>query len=563
MGQLLLERQILTESQLALSLNEQKRTGEKLGKVLQSLGFITEDLLSSVLAFQSGVEQVDLATTVPDTHALEAIPKQVVKRELVIPLSIKGRILTLAMANPFDVLTIDRLEKTTGLKIKSVCATETDIIKAIDAYYEGAANIELILEECIREAEDFAHNLRKRDDENSAIIRLVNHVFIKAVTESATDIHIEPEENVVRTRFRIDGVLRQGPALPKALQMPLVTRIKIMSNLNIPESRLPQDGRYLFQIGKKKVDCRISTLPTTYGENVVIRVLDKSRITLNPRELGLSAIDMGLLESAFARPYGMILVTGPTGSGKTTTLYAVLSKMNSLEKNILTLEDPVEYDLPVIRQTQINRQAGLTFAACLRSVLRQDPDVILVGETRDHETAELSVNAALTGHLVFSTLHTNDACGAVPRLIEMGIKPYLLASALHCVVAQRLVRRICPSCKTVDDNHHEQLAKLGLDPHPGAQFFKGKGCENCYHTGYKGRAGVYEILVIDDEVRRLILIQADSGTIADTARKSGMRTLLEDGVVKAEAGLTSLAEVIRVCPSNAPNSANELVTEVV
>ncbi len=560
-GQLLLERQILTQSQLDLALNEQKRTGEKLGKVLHNLGFITEDLLSSVLAFQSGAEQVDLSQIEPEPRLLTLIPKELVKAELVFPISLKGRLLTLAMANPFDIMTIDHVEQNTGFKVRSVCATESDIIRAIDAYYEDSANIERIIEDCIKEAEDFTQNLKRGESDNSAIIRLVNHIFMKAVAEGATDIHIEPEENVVRMRFRIDGVLQQGAALPKVLQMPVVTRIKIMSNLNIAESRLPQDGRYLFEIGKKRVDCRISTLPTTYGENVVIRVLDKSKITLNLKELGLLDEKMKLLSSSFLKPYGMILVTGPTGSGKTTTLYATLSKMNSLEKNILTLEDPVEYDLPVIRQTQVNRKAGLTFATCLRSVLRQDPDVILIGETRDAETAELSVHAALTGHLVFSTLHTNNASGAIPRLIEMGVKPYLLASALLCIVAQRLVRKICPHCRVADHEYDEQLSKLGITDHAGTQFFKGQGCENCYQTGYRGRTGVFEILTVNEEVRRLILLQSDSETILKAARANGMATMLEDGIDKAAAGLTSLAEIVRVCPTDATYLVDDLVME--
>jgi len=372
-------------------------------------------------------------------------------------------------------------------------------------------------------------------------------LLLKGVKLGSTDIHIEPDENTVRTRFRVDGILHQGPALPKSLQSTLIARLKVMSNLNISESRLPQDGRFRFYMGKRQIDLRLSTLPTIHGENVVMRLLDKGKMLLSLDKLGLTPRNLELFQNAISRPNGVILVTGPTGSGKTTTLYSALSYINNSDRKIVTLEDPVEYEIPLIRQAQINVRAGFTYAAGMRSILRQDPDVILVGEVRDAETAEIAVQAAMTGHLVFSTLHTNDSAGAFPRLIDMGIESFLVSSSVICVVAQRLIRKICPKCKVEYQPTDEDLHKLGLDNKDRKyKFYEGKGCDYCNDTGYLGRCAIYEILHVSPHIEKLILERADGPEIRETAVEEGMMTLLHDALVKAVNGQTSIQEVLRV-----------------
>jgi type IV pilus assembly protein PilB len=441
---------------------------------------------------------------------------------------------------------IDELQRMTGSYVDVTSATESDIFNAIEQFYGIKGSAEEVFEETVKMAQ--SGEVGEDDTAMEApVVRLVDQLFIKAIKDQATDIHMEPEENILRTRFRIDGILNQGPSLPKVLQLPLATRIKIMANLNISESRLPQDGGIRFFMGKKKIDLRVSTFPTVYGENVVLRVLDKSRLILGMEHLGFSPQTLSLFKDLLAKPNGIILVTGPTGSGKTTTLYSSLSYINSLEKNIITLEDPIEYELPVIRQSQINVKAGLTFPVGMKSILRQDPDIILIGEMRDSETSEIAIRAALTGHLVFSTLHTNDAAGAIPRLLEMGMDPFLVASSIVAVLAQRLVRVICENCKEEVVPSEELLSQFDLEQEGSEYtFYRGKGCSQCGDTGYKGRTGLFELLTITPEVRRCIGREVEASQIVGAARESGMSTIRQDGMEKALKGITTLEEVLRV-----------------
>ena len=462
------------------------------------------------------------------------------------PLSLEKGTLTVAIANTFDVVAIDELQMMTGLYVDVVSAIESDILSSIEQFYGAKGSVEEVFEETVKLAES-----GKVGGEDSAmqapVVRLVDQLLIKAIKDEATDIHLEPEDKIMRTRFRIDGILQQGPSLPKALQPAVVTRIKIMSGLNISENRLPQDGGIRFNMGRKRIDLRVSTFPTVFGENVVLRVLDKSKLILGMDRLGFSPHNLRSIKELLTKPNGIILVTGPTGSGKTTTLYSALSHINSLEKNIITLEDPIEYELPVIRQSQINVKAGFTFSVGIRSILRQDPDIILIGEMRDSETAEIAIRAALTGHLVFSTLHTNDALGAIPRLLEMGIESFMVASSVIAVLAQRLVRVICTSCKKEVIPAGELLKQF--DPEEKEKdykFFQGVGCPQCNGTGFKGRAGIFELFVITPETKKLISEGANVDALAVAARELGMPTLWQDGLAKAVQGITTLEEVARV-----------------
>ncbi|RKY01356.1 type II secretion system protein GspE [Candidatus Poribacteria bacterium] len=464
----------------------------------------------------------------PDREALKLIPKRFALENKVVPISVRGGVLTVAMADPDDLQLVSSIESMTNLFVEPVRADEEEIIRAIEEGYEEAS--------------------ARGDEEvtvDTSVVALVDSLIARGIRNRATDIHIEPEREQVRTRYRIDGLLQLGPVLPKEILPGLVTRIKIMANMNISERRLPQDGGFSFSYEGREVDIRVSTLPTIHGEKVVMRILDKERIKFGLEYLGFSQENLITMRRLINRTSGIILVTGPTGSGKTTTLYSALSELNTIEKNIITLEDPVEYELPSINQTQINPKAGLTFASGLRSILRQDPDIIMVGEIRDSETLEVAIRAALTGHLVLSTLHANSAAGAIPRLLNMGAEPFLLASSLIGVIAQRLVRVICEECKEEDRPRPELLRLLGLDEDEGP-FYRGRGCESCNNTGYKGRTGIFEILVNSKEISELIMRKADSEEIEEAARRAGMRTMIEDGLQKAKAGITTLEEIVRV-----------------
>jgi type IV pilus assembly protein PilB len=551
LGQRLIEAGLINETQLQSALREQQKTREYLGRILIRLGYVSEEAVAAALSAQARVKYVDLGQYSPAPEALKLVPEKFAREHHLVPLSYVGKVLVVAMANPLDIITIDELRRMSKGPVEVVGATQSEVLEALDRAYgvgTGAAWDEVV-ENSLR------HVMGRRGAGGAEtevaleppVIRLVESLLTRGIQEGATDIHVEPEERVVRNRFRVDGVLRAGPEIPKELQGAVIARIKVMANLDIAENRLPQDGRIDFQFGGRQVDLRVSTFPTIRGENLVLRVLDRAKLVLGLEQLGFTPDHLTFFRRVLQSPNGIILVTGPTGSGKTTTLYSAMSYLNAEERNIITIEDPVEYEIQGIRQSQVNIKAGLTFANGLRHILRQDPDVVMVGEMRDNETVDVAIRAALTGHLVFSTLHTNDAAGAIPRLTDMGVAPFLLASALLLVVSQRLVRSICNSCKEEAEPDPALLRRLGLQTDGGDQlkFYRGKGCDKCGHTGYRGRIGIFELLRVGPEMTPLILEKADSGSIQRAARAQGMRTMLEDGIRKALRGSTTLEEVAR------------------
>ncbi|MBW2307052.1 MAG: type II secretion system ATPase GspE [Deltaproteobacteria bacterium] len=471
-----------------------------------------------------------------------------------IPVDQRDEALVVAMADPEDFYTIEAIEQACRLRVQRCIGRQRDIEEAIERLYgSGASTMQRIVGDlgmgevdAVVDPEDVEH-LRDMASE-APVIRLVNLIITRALETHASDIHIEPFENSLKVRYRIDGVLYEVESPPRRLQPAITSRIKIMAKMNIAERRLPQDGRIKLRISGRDIDFRISTIPTMCGESVVMRILDRESVILDIRSLGFPEDTLSVFRDLIARPYGMILVTGPTGSGKTTTLYSALQEINTPDKKIITIEDPVEYQLPGINQIQVKPQIGLSFAHGLRSIVRQDPDIILVGEIRDHETAEIAIHAGLTGHVVFSTLHTNDSAGAVTRMLEMEMEDYLLASCLMGVLAQRLVRVICPQCKAEYEPDILMLEQLGLPPEAFRdwKFYKGKGCEQCYDTGFRGRTGIYEFLEVDDEIRKLITNRSDAGIIRDAAIRKGMRTLREDGWEKVRKGITTISELMRV-----------------
>ncbi|MBN1163644.1 MAG: Flp pilus assembly complex ATPase component TadA, partial [Candidatus Krumholzibacteriota bacterium] len=526
LGQILLDSGKITGDQLELALKEQKQTGEKLGVILQRLGICSKKEIDRIFASQLGVGYVSLVEEWIKREAIDLIPGEFAEKHQLLPISLRGNTLVLAMANPLDLDTIDEVSRMYGYYVEVVYAGESDIQEALRKYYGTKSDIDLQLQNTIEEARSAVENGATLNDSNSPYIRLVDLIINKAVDSGATDIHIEPEEKVVHIRYRIDGRLTQGPSLSNDLQSIVITRIKIMAGLNISQIRIPQDGRIVYETGQRKLDLRVSTLPTIHGETVVCRVLDKQKLVLGLEKLGMNKETMLSFREDISRPHGMLLVTGPTGSGKTTTLYTALSYLNNPDTKIITLEDPVEYELPIVSQAQIMQQQGFTFASGLRAVLRQDPDILLIGEIRDKETAQLAIRAALTGHLVFSTLHTNTAVGAIPRLIDMGVEPFLLSATLISVLAQRLVRNVCPVCRVRQDPSEDQIRLLRLDRvSPAPRFSVGKGCPSCGHTGCRGRAAVFEYLRVSPDIRRLINDGTDVAQIEAQALKDGMRTL--------------------------------------
>ena len=551
LGQRLIEAGLITETQLQNALREQARTREYLGRILIRLGYVSEEAVAAALSAQARVKYVDLGQYTPQSEATKLIPENFARQHFLVPLSYVGKVLVVAMANPLDIITIDELRRMSKGPVEVVGATQSEVLAAMDrAYGVGVgAGWSEVVDQSLR------HVMGRRGAgavaetdvaQEPPIIKLVDSLITRAIQEGATDVHVEPEERLIRNRFRVDGILRQGPDIPKELQGAVTARIKVMSSLDIAENRLPQDGRIDFQFGGRQIDIRVSTFPTIRGENLVLRILDRGKLVLGLEQLGYSPDHLTLFKRVLQSPNGIILVSGPTGSGKTTTLYSALSYLNSEERNIITIEDPVEYEIPGIRQSQINVKAGLTFATGLRHILRQDPDVIMVGEMRDEETVDVAVRSALTGHLVFSTLHTNDAAGAIPRLTDMGAAPFLLASALVMIVGQRLVRSICVGCKEEAEADPVLLRRLGLEAKDDQlKFYRGKGCDKCGMTGYRGRIGIFELLRVTPEMTPLILERADSGSLQRAARAQGMRTMLEDGIRKALRGTTTLEEVAR------------------
>ena len=539
-----MENGIISNVQLNIALNESKNKDIYLGEALENLGILSQDIITEFLAEESGSEVIDLNKYAVDPEVIKLISYELAKRYQVLPLGRNGNTIKAAMADTLNINAIEALELETGLSVDVVTAPKRKLFEAIEQHYGQQESFSQIIKDILSK---IAEGLDDGTGNMFPVIRLVDLVISTAIESRSTDIHFEPDEKIIRVRFRVDGVLHQEVLFPKTIQSAITVRLKIMGGLNITETRIPMDGRISFETGTKSVDLRISTLPTSNGEAIVLRVLDKERVALNLSSLGFSPDDEEKFHNILKTPNGLILVTGPTGSGKTSTLYTALGIASTLERSVLTLEDPVEYELPVIRQTHINSDVGMDFPTGLRAILRQDPDVIMVGEIRDSETANLAIRASLTGHLVLSTLHTNSAAAAITRLIDIGIKPYLVSASLCAVIAQRLVRRICEHCKTEIKDVEEMLAAIDfkMPANTEYKFYKGTGCKACDNTGYHGRLGIYEIMRVDHEFHNLIVNDTDLKKIEGIAVKKGMKKMVEDGIQKALNGFTTLEEVFK------------------
>lgn len=534
---------LLTADQVKEAVEESRRSGDSLVKVILRKKMLDETTIVKFLEEVMGFPRVSLASYLVDQKTLDAVPPAVVKKYGVVPLFLVDNTLSVAMVDPFDVKALDEVRKRTGFDVEAMVAAPSDINQAVIQYYGVAGTLEEVLS-MVATPEAAAAPLAATEE--APITKLVNLVIAQAVDEKASDIHIEPEAKRTRIRYRIDGIMHEVSSPPSHLHNSIVSRIKVMSRMDIAETRVPQDGRFEFKFENRAIDVRVSTFPIIYGETVVMRLLDKQAMIFSLADLGFTEGNLAKFKEMYSRPYGIILVTGPTGSGKTTTLYATLQSINSPERNIVTVEDPVEYELQGIRQSQINPKAGLVFANALRSLLRQDPDIILVGEIRDLETSSVAIEAALTGHLVFSTLHTNDAPGALNRLVDMGVEPFLISSSVAGIIAQRLVRKICGNCKVPQEVTKEVLDHFADLKDKKLTFYHGKGCKSCRNTGYRGRTGIFEMLTLNPEIQDLIMKKASSNQIKEVAVKAGMKTLREDGISKVIAGRTTLDEVLRV-----------------
>jgi type IV pilus assembly protein PilB len=551
LGDLLVAQGVIKQEQLDDALKTQKESGEPLGRVLVKTGLVTEADLLRILASQLGLEYVDLNEYKVDLSAVTLIPERIAKKNVVMPIGFEDDKLIVAVANPTDVFVFDDLRMMTGFEVRPVVSTKEDILAAVSKYARADSMVgEGGLDELTREVagdEEVAEDVDVSVDQ-APIVKLANLIIHQGINDRASDIHIEPQEKDVRIRYRIDGVLHEIMTPPKRVQAGLISRIKIMADLNIAETRVPQDGRIGLTVAGRAVDLRVATLPTVNGEKIVMRILEKESIMIDLKDLGFLPHSLERYQGSFKKPYGAILITGPTGSGKTTSLYAALNVLNQVEKKIITVEDPVEYKLPGVIQIQINARVGLTFAAALRSILRNDPDIVMIGEIRDRETALISVESALTGHLVLATLHTNDAPQAITRLTEMGIEPFLSASAVDCVVAQRLARKLCKTCKEAYTPDEDTLKAAGFPFEKGEKltFYKPVGCGKCKGSGYKGRLGVYEVMLVSETIEKLAVERASSDEIGRQAIIEGMMTLREDGFEKVKMGTTSLEEVLRV-----------------
>ena len=561
LGQILVEAGLITEDQLVEALAEQKNTkGKHLGRIIVEKEWARNEDICQALAKQLNIPYVILSELEIAKEVVQTISRKRANRKLIFPYRMTGRRLRLAMANPLDYTTIDEVKFRTGLDISVAVATEEDIREAIDNHYGEDFDFDLFatmvpseeIEVVAEERGDNEYDVDEliRQSEIAPIVRLTNAILADAIKLNASDIHIEPQEKEVSVRYRIDGMMKNIFKVGLPALAPLVSRIKIIADMDIATKRRPQDGRTKLKVGKKQFDMRISTLPTIFGEKVVIRILDQSKAFIDLEELGFGPGDLKVFTANLARPQGIVLVTGPTGSGKSTTLYASLNRVKSEVINIITVEDPVEYQLPGINQVQVNERAGITFASGLRSILRQDPNVVMVGEIRDTETAKIAFQAANTGHLVLTTLHTNDAASAVTRLIDLGVDPYVIASSLLCVLAQRLVRKNCPHCQVSEKEDKAVLARLGLsgDNEANKKIKKGQGCEACQFAGYIGRIGIYELLLVDDEVRKLIVQGSSDTEIAKSSRARGDKDLFRDCREKLVQGTTSIEELMRVAP---------------
>ncbi len=555
LGELLVRENLLTREDLERALHEQKQNGARLGFTLVASGAVSETDLTRVLSRQFRVPAVDLASVEVDPKILKLVPADFASKHLVLPLRRIGRTLTVAMASPSDLGVIDDLKFITRFDVEAVVAGEYSLRQAIDRYYEVSTDRlgELLEEleeqdiEVVEEEEEVLSTSQLQAQvEEAPVVRLINGLLTDAVRRGASDIHIEPYEKELRVRYRIDGALQEIMTPPFRMKAALISRVKILADLNIAERRVPQDGRIKLKIGNRVIDFRVSTLPTLFGEKIVLRILDKGNLALDLEKFGMEPKAEHDFLDAIGRPYGMVLVTGPTGSGKTTTLYSALSRINTGEVNIMTAEDPVEYNLKGINQVQVRSEVGMTFAAALRAFLRQDPNIIMVGEIRDLETGGIAVKAALTGHLVLSTLHTNDAASTITRMIDMGVEPFNVASAVNLITAQRLVRRICNNCKVEASYLPEVLETAGLDEEAGSfPFFRGEGCDACNGSGYSGRQGLYEVMPMTASLRRMVLQGASSDDLKTEAVREGMITLRKDGLLKVRRGVTTLDEVLK------------------
>jgi len=584
-GELLLKEKLITAEQLQQALGQQKSNGGKLGYNLVKMGFVKDEQITALLSKQYGVPAINLASFKIDLTIIKLVPTETARKYQIIPLSRSGSTLTIAMTDPTNVFAMDDIKFMTGYTVEPVVASEVAITDAIEKYYpsgkagaggkggkagdkpatgstlemasRGLEELQASLGgdadgvEVLEELQEISAEALAKQGEDAPVVRLCNVVLMSAIQKGASDIHIEPYEKELRVRYRIDGILYNIMAPPMKYRDAIVSRIKIMSKLDIAEKRLPQDGRIKIRYNEngepKEIDFRVSVLPTLFGEKIVLRLLDKDKLMLDMTKLGFEPESLSKFEAAIARPWGMVLVTGPTGSGKTNTLYSSIAKINTPETNIMTAEDPVEFNLAGINQVQVKENIGLNFAAALRSFLRQDPNIILVGEIRDFETAEIAVKAALTGHLVLSTLHTNDAPSTINRLMNMGIEPFLVASSVHLICAQRLVRRVCSNCKEPNPMTPEALMQAGYNAEDAANVtpMKGAGCDTCNTTGYKGRVGLYEVMEISEELRELVLVGASGLELRRKAIDEGMITLRASGLRKVKDGLTSIEEVVR------------------
>ena len=563
-GQTFIKSGFITEEQLKEALDKQQQIGvsQKIGDVLVGMGYISDRDRTRCMGMEWGIPFVDLSECQIEEAAIKSISQDIARRYKIIPIARNNGSLTLAMKNPLDVFAIDEVKLITGAAVEPMIATEDDILASIKERYAGGQSTTAAVTELIDNFESTNIALtgddRNKDEisieelrelsEEAPVVRLANLILTRGVQDKCSDIHLEPGKVSLRVRYRIDGIMHDGLVVPKKAQSSLISRIKIMADMDIAEKRAPQDGRISAMVDGKQYDFRVSTLPSVHGEKIVLRVLDKNSIMIGLNKLGFLPSTLDLFESIISRTYGIILVTGPTGSGKSTTLYSVLSKLNTGDKNILTIEDPVEYELPGVTQTQVNVKAGMTFAAGLRTMLRQDPDIIMVGEIRDQETAMIAMEAALTGHLVLATLHTNDAPGAITRLIDMGIEPFLIASAVAGVLAQRLLRQICPKCKEAYTPPREAIKRLGMTVPDDQEvtLYRGRGCESCKGSGYKGRLGMYELMPITDNMRDSMLARSSSFAIREIALQEGMKTLKDDALEKIILGYTTLEESLRV-----------------
>ena len=561
LGEVLLQSNVINRDQLKEALLVQEKTGEKLGRILIKLGYVPPEKIARALAEQQGLEFVEIARVSISPDAIKLVPHDLCKKYNLIPIGYENNVFKVALSDPLNLIALDDLRVFLEKDIKGVIAEESEIKKAIAQHYQGdqqtwsssaQQEIQTTVEDDVELVKALKAEGEEIGDEEAPVIQLVSRIILEASKRRASDIHVEPLKERVRIRYRIDGVLREVPGPSKTLQGSVISRLKIMAKLDIAEKRLPQDGRIKLQIKGRDVDVRVSTLPALYGESVVLRLLDRAQLLLDLSELGFSEGDEKEFNRLINIPNGIILVTGPTGSGKTTTLYTSLHSINKPNRKIITVEDPVEYQLRGINQVHVKPSIGLTFASGLRAILRQAPNVIMIGEIRDLETASIAVEASLTGHLVFSTLHTNDAAGAITRLIDMGVKSYLVASAVRAILAQRLVKKICSYCKDETKPNSEMLdfLKIKQEQIKNATFYEGRGCDQCSHTGYRGRVAIFELLILNDEICELIYKKVSSNIIRERARQCGMRTLREDGLAKVFRGVTTLEEVVRVTQSD-------------